>query len=74
MDPEPETDGKPHGGVRFTCRHRKNLVLTSLKVNRDKIDDLYVKYNDNNIMTIHVVYLPYYEGKIDQMPLCSDTI
>ncbi|KAK2143702.1 hypothetical protein LSH36_819g02040 [Paralvinella palmiformis] len=74
MDPDKVHEGRPYGGVGFICRRRNNLVFTSIQVDNDRISGFQIKYNDTNIMAIFGVYLPYYDGKADQIQLYSETL
>jgi len=67
-------EGRPYGGVCFICQRQNYLLFTSIKVDNDRISGLQIKYNDTNIMAIFGVYLPYYDGKADQIQLYSEIL
>ena len=66
MDPEQIQKGRSYGGVGFVCKQQNELVYMVIETDNDSICALQVIRHQSVILTVTGVYMPYFNGNIDQ--------
>ena len=74
MDPEESNTGRPFGGIGFICKQTKNTTYKILDINSDKICALQIITNQTVVATIVGVYMPFYNGKYEQIEVYIDCL
>ena len=74
MDPEVPNTGRPFGGIGFICKQTKNTTYKILDINSDKICALQIITNQTVVATIVGVYMPFYNGKYEQIEVYIDCL
>ena len=77
VDPLMENRGRPHGGIGFICDNSVGLAYKYEECDSDRICSLKVYKNQNIILTIYGVYLPYNDhssGSMESYLECLDKL
>ena len=76
VDPEVPLNGRPYGGTGFICKKINGLVFQNIDIENDRICLIKVIQQNSQKVLLNVlgVYLPYFNGTIDQIALYSETL
>ena len=79
MDPEEDDRcGRPYGGVGFLCKPTeakpKGLSFRGKRNDNERIAVLEIRHEGKCIVTVFGVYLPFYNGRAEQIGLYSETL
>ena len=66
--------GRPFGGVGFLARETKNFTYKLLTLDSERLAGMEVLANGSRVLRLFGVYLPYYNGKADQVELLCETL
>ena len=69
INPEELLVGRPYGGIGFIANRVENISYKPLTVNSDRITGVQVLSKGQTALTVLGVYLPFYNGKYDQIQL-----
>ena len=65
---------RPYGGIGFVARIIADIVHKPINVDSDRIGGIQIISNEQILMTLLGVYLPYYKSSIDQIELYCETL
>ena len=76
IDPEEILYGRPYGGTGFVCRNIDGIIFQNVLVDNDRISSIKVIQSGTGqtLLNIIGVYLPFYNGSVDQTSLYSETL
>ena len=74
MDPMQSIKGRPFGGLGYICKHLPDTAYQILNIDSDRVCVLQIYYKGNISVTIIGVYLPYHDGRAEQVELFIDTL
>lgn len=74
MDPTETLVGRPYGGIGFIARKVNNIIYKPIVVNSERITGVQILSNGKLILTVFGVYMPYYNGRSEQIQLYNETI
>ena len=76
VDAEEVLVGRPYGGVGFVCRRSRNLYYSNIEIDNDRISVLKVTQRGSSKTLLYIigVYLPYFNGCVDQITLYAETL
>ena len=74
IDPEEQVLGRPYGGIGFIGKRVQGITYKPVSVDSDRITGVQLISGDKTLFTIFGVYLPYYNGHMDQIELYNETL
>ena len=76
VNPEEALRGRPFGGVGFICKKLSNVVYRQIEIESDRLMAIKVIHKNTSKVLLNIigVYLPYYNGCVDQTALFVDVL
>ena len=74
MNPDELIQGRPYGGVGFVCRKMSNILYKTVQCNNDRICSIQIISKNETLVTLFGLYMPHYNGSMEQIELYSETI
>ena len=74
VDPTVQFCGRPFGGVGFICRNMPGTAYKIIECDSDRLYGIQVFKNQEMVMSVIGVYLPYEDGTKDQTELYINTL
>ena len=74
INPEEVLVGRPHGGIGFIGNRVKGITYKPLNIESDRVTGVELISGGKSTLTVFGVYLPFYNGRNDQLQVYSETL
>ena len=74
INPEDVLVGRPHGGVGWICKYIPNVTYKVMEIDNERICGVQLFSNGQLKINFIGVYLPFYNGTMDQIELYGETL